>query len=323
MTQNEKISVVVPVYNVEPYIEKCIDSILAQTYRNMEVLLIDDGSTDNCGKICDKYAKLDSRVIVHHKENEGLSEARNVGVRLASGTYIAFVDSDDYIEPDMLAVMHQRLQQDKSDLAICNFVCVDTDGVLVPELNSELPIKDEVISGEEAFERLAEEKYWYYVTAWNKLYRKEFLDGISFPKGKLHEDEFIAHYVLDRCGSVSCVSKTLYRYVQRENSITKQTFSARRLDGVEAFCERIEYARKKKNRRVVTASFAKAGTLLVEGYRRLGKEKKYRDVLKERRRLYCKVYLKVFFYRLGIKNRVKGTLVFLHPCVALKIMDWF
>lgn len=323
MTRNEKISVIVPVYNVEQYIGKCIDSILNQTYRKIEVLLIDDGSTDGCGELCDRYARQDDRVIVHHKGNEGLSEARNTGMRLAGGDYIAFIDGDDYIEPDMLEVLYQRLQQDKTDLAICNFLCVNMAGEPIAELNKELPIQDEVISGEEAFERLAAEKYWYYVTAWNKLYRKETLEGIQFPKGKIHEDEFVAHCVLDRCCSVSCVSKALYRYVQRENSITKQTFSVRRLDGIEAFCARAEYACKKKNRRIAVNSLIKAGNLLVEGYRRLGTRKEERCVLKEKSFFYCKVYLRLFFYRLGMKNRVKGTLIFMHPCIYITLSDWF
>lgn len=323
MAQNEKISVIVPVYNVERYIVKCVDSILNQTYREIEVLLIDDGSTDYCGEICDRYARQDDRVIVYHKENEGLSEARNMGVRLAGGTYIVFVDGDDYIEPDMLEVMHQRLQQDESDLVICNFLYVDTDGVSVSELNNELPIKDEVISGEEAFEKLADKKYWYYVTAWNKLYRKEILEGISFPKGKIHEDEFVAHYILDRCCSVSCVSKALYRYVQRESSITKQTFSVRSLDGIEAFCARIEYACKKKNRRVVSASLEKASYLMLSGYRNLWEDKACRSALKAARKLYKKVYMSTQFYRLGVKVRVKSLLVFIHPCIGFKLGDWF
>lgn len=318
----EKISVIVPVYNVEQYVAKCIESILNQTYKNMEVLLIDDGATDKSGNICDFYAEKDNRVRVHHKINEGLSEARNIGVKLSSADYIVFVDSDDYIVPDMLEVLYGRMQEDKSDLAICNFLYVDESGKSIEDRNENMPIKDEVIAGEEAFARLVSEKYWYYVTAWNKLYKKKLWEGIKFPKGKIHEDEFIAHFILDRCRQVSCVSKALYRYVQREHSITSQKYSVRRLDGVEAFCARVEYARKKKNYRVAADSLEKATDLLMEGYRRLGKEKECRNVLKERRRLFNKTYISVFFYKLGTRVRMKGMLAFVHPKMCMMLLGW-
>lgn len=319
---SEKISVIVPVYNVEQYVEKCIESILNQTHKNIEVLLIDDGSTDKSGSICDLYAEKDNRVLVCHKNNEGLSEARNTGVKLSSADYIVFVDSDDYIMPDMLEVLYKRMQKDKSDLAICNFSYVDESGQLLDHMNEDAPIRDEALSGEEAFERLAGEKYWYYVTAWNKLYKKDFLVEIPFPRGKIHEDEFTAHCFLDRCRKVSCVGKALYQYVQREQSITSQKYSVRRLDGMEAFCARAEYARCKKNCRVVADSLEKAMNLLLEGYQRLGKEKESRKVLKERRRLYNKTYVRAFFYRLGNKLRIKGMLTVMHPNLCMMFLEW-
>lgn len=324
MTQKMKISVIVPVYNVEKYIDRCIRSILNQTYQEIEILLIDDGSTDHCGEICDMYAKQDDRIIVHHKENEGLSEARNVGMRLASGMYIVFIDSDDYIEQDMLETLYYRMQKDKSDLAICNFLYVNEDGIPEKERNRNMPIKNGTISGIEAFERLGDEKYWYYVTAWNKMYSKKVLSGIFFPKGKLHEDEFVAHLVLDRCQSVSCVEKALYLYVQRGSSITNEAFSVRRLDGVDALCERIKFVlENKKNGRVAVESLAKAESILLEGYRRLGKDKMYRRVLKEKRILCNKAYMNLLFHKMGVKKRLKATLILIHPCVAFKICDLF
>lgn len=324
MTQNVKISVIVPVYNVEKYIDRCICSILNQSYQEIEVLLIDDGSTDHSGEICEMYAKRDCRIIVHHKENEGLSEARNVGMRLASGMYIVFIDSDDYIEQDMLETLYYRMQKDKSDLAICNFSYVNEEGHPEIELNKDMPIKDEVISGAEAFERLADEKYWYYVTAVNKLYKKDVFSKLLFPKGKFHEDEYVAHFVLDSCQRVSCIRNALYKYVQREGSITQESFSVRRLDGVDALCERIKFVlENKKNGRVAVESLAKAESILLEGYRRLGKDKMYRHVLKEKRILCNKAYMSLLFYKLGMKKRLKATLILIHPYVALKMCYWF
>lgn len=320
MELSDKISVIVPVYNVEKYIKRCIESILGQTYANLEIILIDDGSQDGSGAICESYAELDNRVRVVHKVNEGLAEARNVGLRLSKGAYFAFIDSDDYIEPDMLEVLHRRIRQDDADLAICNFGYVDENGVSDEERNRNLPVREEVLSGQEAFGKLASEKYWYYVTAVNKLYRKEVFKEMSFPKGKFHEDEFAAHYILGKCRRVSCVGKVLYFYVQREKSIMNQTFSVKRLDVIEALCDRVVYA-KKRSRKVAEFSLILAGNVLVDGYRKLGKEKTCRDVLKGKRRFYRKTVWKSLICGGSLKNRLKVGLISMHPCVYVKMMD--
>ena len=116
----EKISIIVPVYNVEKYLKTCLDSIINQTYQNLEIILVDDGSTDNSGEICEEYRKTDSRIILIHKENEGLSMARNFGLDIASGDYISFVDSDDFIARNMMEALYNRLLETQSDMAICS-----------------------------------------------------------------------------------------------------------------------------------------------------------------------------------------------------------
>lgn len=322
MVSSDKISVIVPVYNVEKYINKCIDSILGQTHQNLEVILIDDGSGDTSGRICDRYAESDKRVRVYHKRNEGLAAARNDGIRLSSGAYLAFIDSDDYIEPNMLEILYQRMEKEDSDLAICNFIYVDETGVAETEKNRSLPIRDEVISGGEAFEKLADEKYWYYVTAVNRLYRKEILEGIRFPKGKFHEDEFIAHSLLVKCRRISCVEKALYFYVQREKSIMNQAFSLKRLDVVEALCERAGYA-KGISKNVAEVSLVLAGNVVVEGYRRLSRGKAGREVLKSGRKRYNKTYFSLFGSGLSMKTRLKGALIVIHPCVYMAVLKLF
>lgn len=238
------ISVIVPIYNVEKYLKKCVDSIKNQTYKNIEIILVDDASPDNCGQMCDEYAGEDERIKVIHKENGGLSDARNVGLENARGEYIAFVDSDDYIESDMLEKLYTRIKEDKTDIALCSFKYVNEKGEELPERRGQSPIKNGVLTGEEALYKLTEGKSWYYAVAWNKLYKKSIFDTLRFPKGKIHEDEFIAHRVFYQCGRISLLQDELYCYLQREGSITAQPLSVKRLDAVDAMYDRMLFAKE-------------------------------------------------------------------------------
>lgn len=318
----EKISVIIPIYKVEKYLEKCVKSVLNQTYKNLEVILVDDGSPDNCGKICDMFAERDKRIFVIHKENGGISDARNVGLRKATGEYIAFVDSDDYIEPDMYEELLQHIKKDRSELAICNFWYVDEMGTSIDERNNDLPIRDEVISGDEALARLAEKKYWYYVTAWNKLYQKQLLEGIEFPKGKIREDEFVAHHVLYKCKRISCVKKPLYQYVQRKHSIMNSSFTAESLDVVDSFCNRVVFTCD-KNTTIAEISLQNAANHLLKGYRELDRKKENLDILREKRKLYNKAYIKAFKTNISFKTRIKCGVVFMHPKLYILLAKIF
>lgn len=318
----EKISVIVPIYKVEKYLEKCVDSILNQTYSNTEVILVEDGSPDKCGEMCDMYAEKDSRVVVLHKENGGLSDARNAGMLIATGEYISFVDSDDYIEPDMLEIMYNRMKEDGTDLVVCNFSYVDEEGNIIKEKNQNSPIKDEMLTGEQAFSRLAGKKYWYYVTAWNKLYRRDLLKDIEFPKGKINEDEFVAHYVLAKCNRISCVEKSLYMYVQREHSIMHRLvngkYTIKNFDAMEAFCSRVMFA-KKRNKAVMRLALQKAGQILLQAYRDLGKENQYKSILNEKRKVFNKAYREALAGGLHPKTAIKYGIVFLHPNLYISL----
>lgn len=237
----ELISVIVPVYNVEKYIGKCIDSIIAQTYDNLEIIIVDDGSADSCPQICDEYAVKDSRIKVIHKANGGLSDARNAGIDASCGDYIGFVDSDDCIEPDMYEKLYNALVSGNADMAVSNFTYVDDGYNPIEERNALMPVKDEVISAKEALGRTLKEKGWYYVTAWNKLYKRALFDEVRFPVGRIHEDEFIVHRIYGSADRVACVSDSCYLYVQRSGSIMKTKYSIKNLDGIKALEERFDY----------------------------------------------------------------------------------
>ena len=230
------ISIIVPVYDVEPYIHQCIDSIINQTYKDLEILLIDDGSPDNCGAICDEYAKQDSRIRVFHTENKGLSAARNLGLKEAKGEYIGFVDSDDWIEPDMYEVLLRELEENEANVCICGHYAEYADKI------SALHPSKAVYTTEEAFRALLEWKYKSSV--WNKLYQRECFRNITFPEGRYYEDIQTTLLVLMQSPKIVLISESEYHYRQyREGSISSNCSAKNLIDLAEARIFRFEFFR--------------------------------------------------------------------------------
>ena len=237
----ERISVIIPVYGVEKYLEKCVSSVLAQTWEDLEVILVDDGSPDNCPAICDALAARDSRIRVLHQPNGGLSAARNAGLDIAGGAYIGFVDGDDYIAPDMYEKLYAALTDTGADMSVCGYRYVDEDGAPAMDLP---PLPRQVMTPDEVFRQMERPfSEWRYVTAVNRLYRRELFEGLRFRVGKVHEDEFLAHHVLARCGTVAVIPDEPYFYVQHTGSIMNASVTVRRLDAVEALMERYDFYR--------------------------------------------------------------------------------
>lgn len=231
-----KISIIVPVYQVEKYIRQCIDSILAQTFTDFELILVDDGSKDNSGKICDEYAEKDKRIRVIHKENDGLSDARNKGLDNASGNYFMFVDSDDYIAPNMAECLYKKISEAKADIAACNYRYVFEDG----KKDFSTENKAEVINANEIFyNRKNERNYGFWTIACNKLYKREKFKSLRFRFGKYHEDEFWANDIYQMDIKAVTISESLYYYRQRGNSIMGNKNIRKCFDIIEAFEERI------------------------------------------------------------------------------------
>ena len=232
------ISVIVPIYNVEKYLRRCVDSIIAQTYSNLEIILVDDGSPDNCPAICDEYAKKDSRVRVIHQKNGGLSAARNAGLDAASGDYIGFVDSDDYIALNMYEKLYNTLRNNSADLAICSIECVDGSG---NPLNLYSQISDNFLKNNDIMKILCEKDIVNYITAVNRLYKKDLFKTLRFDTGKTNEDEFIAHKIYAQCKTVVTISSPLYFYVQRNDSIMGMPLTINRADGIEGIYNRLQF----------------------------------------------------------------------------------
>ena len=242
MIHDPLISVIVPIYNVEQYLDKCINSILNQTYHNLEIILVDDGSPDNCGSICDQYSVMDQRVKVIHKQNGGLSDARNAGLDMANGDFIAFVDSDDTIMPEMMEKLYERIVVDRSDMALCGCKRVNKKG----EILLEFFLPDNVLTGFGALEASYEYNGFLFLLTWNKLYKKHLFQHIRFPVGKYHEDEYTTYLIIDQCSRVSIIKQAFYVYLyQRDDSIMQEIYSVRRLNGIEASYERYIYYKKK------------------------------------------------------------------------------
>lgn len=233
----ELISVIVPVYKVEAYLDKCISSIVNQTYKNLEIILVDDGSPDNCPAMCDAWAKRDSRIRVIHKGNGGLSDARNAGMAVATGELMGFVDSDDTIHPDMYRLLYESMVENDSDISACGVEMVWEDGSPPRPLTRS---GCRVMETEDAMRALLEES-WLKQPVWYKLYKTKLIRDLSFPVGKYHEDVFWTYQAVARARRISVFDTAGYYYRQRRGSIMGETYSLKRLDAVEAKQHRHDY----------------------------------------------------------------------------------
>lgn len=234
------ISVIVPIYNVEKYLDRCVDSIINQTYKNLEIILVDDGSPDNCPQICDDYAKKDSRIKVVHKENGGLSDARNVGMEVATGEYVSFIDSDDYVSLDFYETLFQTMIDNDSDIVECSVVKFYEDNNF-DEYSDDLKVTNyDTLYGLEGL--INENPFKQHV--WNKLYKSSVALDIPYAVGKLNEDEFWTYQIFGKAKKVTRINKTMYHYFQRGSSIMGNGYNIRRLDALEGKMNRQAYIEK-------------------------------------------------------------------------------
>lgn len=228
MNNEPLVSVIVPVYNIEKYVRKCLDSLTSQSYENIEIIVVDDGSTDGSGEICDEIASKDKRVEVFHKKNGGLSSARNYGIKKAKGEYVCLVDGDDYVKRDFAKIMMEGMDRGDVDIVVCGY-------------NAEIP-KAGVMSGKEATIRLLTQQENVDIIAWNKMYRRCLFDKIQYPEGQNYEDSLTTYKLLAEARNVAYVAESLYVYVERGGSITKNDKKDLRLAAREKAAEEaVEY----------------------------------------------------------------------------------
>lgn len=256
------ISVIVPVYNVKEYLERCINSIINQTYKKLEIIIVDDGSTDGSSVICDTYKEKDSRIKVFHKKNGGLSDARNYGMKYATGEYIAFCDSDDFVDKKMYEILYNNLTENNADISITNYYKFSRDEEITDNYdyykNNKVTVYDKI----DMFNHLFDD-YLLSMVAWNKLYKRELLKNLQFPKGKLVEDVALAHYIYNKCNKIVITNLQLYFYYQRETSILGCP-KVGLLDELDFVYDRFKFMKKEKITQ--TKSFLQTKTYFMDKY---------------------------------------------------------
>lgn len=266
-----EISIIVPIYNVEKYLNRCVQSILSQTFTDFELLLIDDGSPDNCPQMCDNWEKIDNRITVIHKENGGLSDARNVGLEYSCGEWITFVDSDDWIHPEFLNLLHDACICTGTKVSVCGYIRTDNEK-LIMNVNNQ-PI---VVYGVEDF--WCKTEINHAIATWGKLFNKDLCKEIKFPVGKLHEDVFTTHEIIFRTDRIASIPSLLYFYYINYQSITGKGWYPKRMDAVDGFRCQIEYFRLNGYKQAEMVSAKKYCEIAVGHYEKIKSEKKYKKI---------------------------------------------
>lgn len=251
MMYNELISVIVPVYNVEPCLNRCVDSIINQSYKNLEIILIDDGSTDSSSQLCDDYLQIDNRVIVIHQKNRGLSSARNVGIKKANGKYISFVDSDDYLDVNFIEKLYATIVAKDADIVVCDIHSFDSQTLQIFPHTRDL--EESFVDINHIFETMMRIEYpWLYTMTCNKLYSRKIFNETYFLEGFIHEDEIIFLDIVKQLPKIYQIKNPLFYYCKgREDSIVNKKYSIKRFDIFVAFYDRIAYFKQNGFKRIL------------------------------------------------------------------------
>lgn len=238
--EKDKISIIVPVYAVEKYLNRCVSSICQQTYENLEVVLVDDGSLDRCGEICDEWAQKDKRIRVVHQKNGGISKARNAAINIVTGDYIGFVDSDDYIEPQMYEKLYHLMTESQADMVFCSYQYEREDGSECARPYPPFPKGEYLLDNYLIHMYQTPENHCTAVVVWNKLYHRSFWDNHRFAEGKINEDDVLVNDYFGDMNRIVVTEERLYHYVCRDNSVMNSAFSAKRLAYFYTMKERTE-----------------------------------------------------------------------------------
>ena len=242
--KKDLVSVIIPIYKIEDYIYHSVESVVNQTYQNIEIILVDDGSPDKCPKICDEWAEKDNRVKVIHKKNGGLSDARNAGLDIAKGNYIIFLDGDDKMDVDAVKILYETIIKNNADIVMTDYCYIKAiDEIPNVEKNNYV---ETIYEGKDIFELIYNKKHPKIMLSWGKIYKKEIFDDIRFPKGKIHEDDYVLHRVLHKTNKFVHISTELFLNSLRPGSITASKFTSKRFDALDAILDRVEFCKKEK-----------------------------------------------------------------------------
>lgn len=325
---NELISIIIPVYKVEAYLERCVHSVVSQTYHNLEIILVDDGSPDRCGEICERLRQKDSRIRVYHKKNGGLSDARNYGMERAHGMYIAFIDSDDYIASNYIEYLVKLLIQNNADISCCCRVHTNKDNVVFGTNNS--ICQEQLLTGKEACQELFGDLYDILVTAWGKLYKSEIVKNYPFPSGRKYEDEAITCKYYYASNRVVVGNHCLYAYYDNPNGITHSSGETLNVDAIWALEHRAKFFEEHNEKSLAQAAWKKLFYYcLYDSIDNQGRCNHFLNTLSKRRKLSRRTqfelklfnmspwifdkYLKIIIYPLGkmrdrVKYKIKGKI---------------
>lgn len=302
--EKEKVTVVVIVYNVVNFLRQCLDSVVNQTYRKLQIVVVDDGSSDGSEKICDEYAKADERIEVVHKKNEGISAARNTAIDISTGEYIFFVDSDDFLELCVIEKMLDIAEKTKADIVNCSINVVDEAGNY--EASKYITEnKQPVIMKEREFWNKCESEI-VAVVAWSKLYHRRIWKKNRYRVGKIHEDEGALKDILSVCNYIACTDFIGYNYRIRKNSVVREQFGLKNLDKSEFLAERLEYFVSKKYKEYYMTTFGEGARILVKAYTVLDfkGDKEVREKINMQYLLYKK-YAKYILPYVSFKEKIQ------------------
>lgn len=314
------VTIIIPVYNVEKYIGKCLDSIINQTYRDLEIVVVDDGSTDQSGVICDAFAEKDSRIHVLHQKNGGLSAARNAGLDHATGEFVMFIDGDDYIHCKMAEILLKSLEENNADIAVGKFTLVKETELLNMPDEPEQRDEPKCISGRESCKLIYETEPTETIIVCNKMFRSKLFMKIRFPIGRLHEDEFVIYKLLYNSTWVTYTGVVLYYYIRRENSITMDiNYSIGHMSLLDMAEESIAFFKVNNDAQMISLASDRAlglGRMLYNRYGEAGKKDMQKKILKWYRimvrhnlsRIDCDWSSKVILWSFGISPRLTNLL---------------
>ncbi len=313
------ISVIVPVYNVQKYLKQCIDSIINQTYKNLEIILVDDGSTDNCAEICDDYAKKDDRIKVIHQKNQGLSMARNNGLEIAKGKYIGFIDSDDYIELDMYQMLYNLKKKNQADVSVIGINRIYEDTGKKEKIEKNNYTKE--IEKEEAFSIMVDDERTFRVAAWNKLYLKEVIENVRYPKQKLYEDVGTTYKIIDKAQKIVFCTCPKYNYRIREKSITKnKKFTQKEMDRVEMAIEMTNFIKSKYPNLKKQMDIYLLRNYIATLNKMILDDKEDKDFINETEKVFRKNQLNIVTSNLKTKKKVQFLLLSISSKLYAKIL---
>lgn len=313
-----RLSIIVPIYRVEKYLKRCIDSILNQKFRDFELILVNDGSPDSCGDICDEYSKNDTRIKVIHKKNGGLSSARNAGIEIAQGEYIGFVDSDDWINEDMYEVLYSIGLNNDLDIVECTYSKVfNTENLYDCKNEYDLIILDNI----SAIEALYKDTFYGSVVSWNKIYRKNLFKDIRFPLGKINEDQFTTYKLYYNCNKIGFINRDLYYYYQSVNSITRSSFTVKKLDVLQALEEARIFFQINNLKNLILRHDTLYSDVLIKYYLLLSNEDKSNLIKRDIKTKYNGL-LKSFLLNpyINKKRRILQVLFYISPQIYQRLL---